>query len=212
MTKMTTIPEGYVKKETTWFVALVALAMGFLGGIVFSVYKTGSPPAVPQQQGQVQSQAAPPAQNTSAILALEKEVLTNPDNREAWVHLGNYYFDNHKFDKAINAYTKALELNPNDVNVLTDLGVMYRRSGDPRKAIASFDKAIALAGDHPTPRFNKGIVLLNDLNDVEGALQAWEELVKQHPDATAPNGKLVTEVIAEIRKQQAEQAQPGSSK
>jgi hypothetical protein len=39
---------------------------------------------------------------------------------------------------------------------------------------------------HEISRFNKGIVLMHDLQDQKGALQAWEELVKINPIAKAP--------------------------
>lgn len=204
MTNNTNLPDGYIKKETMWFVVLVALAFGFLAGIVFSVYKSGPSPSPVSQQA-VQQQSQPPsadAQTTQAILALEKEVLAHPDNIVAWIQLGNYYFDSDNFGKAIEAYNKSLALNPNNADVLTDLGVMYRRNGSPNDAIAAFDRAIAVDPNHPTARFNRGIVQLYDLKDRDGAIQTWVALVKLHPDAKAPNGQLVSEIITTVKAQQ----------
>jgi peroxiredoxin len=47
---------------------------------------------------------------------------------------------------------------------------MYRRSGQPRKAIENFNKAIAVNPKHETAQFNKGIVLMHDLGDRDGAI------------------------------------------
>ncbi|PKN15755.1 MAG: hypothetical protein CVU68_13545, partial [Deltaproteobacteria bacterium HGW-Deltaproteobacteria-3] len=102
-------------------------------------------------------------------------------------------------DKAINAYSKSLALAPNNADVLTDLGVMYRRAGNPQQAIASFDRAIQVNAKHETARFNKGIVLLYDLKDQSGAIDAWQELISLNPMATAPNGQLVSEILKEIQ-------------
>jgi cytochrome c-type biogenesis protein CcmH/NrfG len=190
-----TPPSGYVKKETMMLVALIAFVIGFFGGIVFYIFKSDSTPAL-QQQGQVQQQVD---QTENAIRSLEQEVLSNPNNLQAWVNLGHNYFDIDKADKAIFAYNKALELNPNDANVLTDLGVMYRRNNQPNEAINTFDKAIAIDPSHPTPRFNKGVVFLFDLKDKEAGLAVWQELVDINPGATAPDGKLVSEVITAMR-------------
>ena len=203
MTNNTNIPDGYMKKETMWFIALVALAFGFLAGIVFSVYKSGpSPAAVTPQAVQQQGQApAADPQIIQKILALEKEVVAHPDNIEAWTQLGNYYFDSDNPGKAIEAYSKSLALNPNNADVLTDLGVMYRRNGNPKEAIAAFDRATAVDPSHPTARFNRGIVQLYDLKDRDGAIKTWEELVKLHPDAKAPNGQPVTEIIKTVKEQ-----------
>ncbi|MBU0965821.1 MAG: tetratricopeptide repeat protein [Proteobacteria bacterium] len=187
-----------------WFVVLVALAFGFLAGIVFSVYKSGPAPAPVSQQAVPQQSQIPAvdAQTSQTILALEKEVIAHPDNVEAWTQLGNYYFDSNNFGKAIEAYNKSLTLNPNNADVLTDLGVMYRRNANPKDAIAAFDRAIAVNPEHPTARFNRGIVQLYDLKDRDGAIKTWEELVKLHPDAKAPNGQPVTEIITTVKEQQ----------
>lgn len=206
---MTQEGSGYVKKETMLLVALAALVTGFLAGIVFSVYKAPtSPPAtvqrpvapaqrMPQQQGLSQEQA-------DRILALEKELAANPGNVEAWIMLGNIWFDTHKYEKAIKAYTRSLELEPNNADVLTDLGVMYRRNNQPEEALSSFDKAVMIDPKHDVSRFNKGIVLLHDLNDTAGAVKAWEELERVNPSAMAPNGQPIREMIEELKKRSTE--------
>ena len=119
----------------------------------------------------------------------------NPTNADAWTQLGHVYFDTENFSKAIRAYEKSLELSPDNPNVLTDLGVMYRRNGQPEKALEKFDRAIAVAPNHEQSRFNKGIVLRYDMNDREGAIKVWEDLIRINPSATTPNGQLVSEAI-----------------
>ena len=80
------------------------------------------------------------------------------------------------------------------------LGIMYRRSGQPQKAIEAFDRAIATDPKHENSRFNKGIVLMHDLNDREGAIAAWEELVEVNPNALTPNGSQpLKEMINRVR-------------
>jgi tetratricopeptide (TPR) repeat protein len=75
---------------------------------------------------------------------------------------------------------------------------MYRRNGQPVKALEVFDKAIALDPRHEQSRFNKGIVLRYDMNDREGAVKAWEDLLKINPNAMAPNGLPVSEAIKSL--------------
>lgn len=190
---------GTVKTQTAAIVAVLCLVVGFLGGIVFSVYKSPTTPVAPQPQQQAQQPQDMSQQLAGQVLALEREVANNPDNVGAWTQLGHVYFDTNQYDKAIKAYTKSLELNPNDANVWTDLGVMYRRSKQPQKAVEAFSKAIAADPAHETSRFNKGIVLLYDLNDRAGAIEAWEGLVSINPNATAPNGQLIKDMIAQVK-------------
>ena len=76
---------------------------------------------------------------------------------------------------------------------------MYRRSGQPNKAIESFDKAAKIDPKHETALFNKGIVLMHDLNDLDGAIQAWQELVKRNPAATSPTGQPVKDLVERMK-------------
>ncbi len=197
----------YVRKETFWLITLLALAVGFFGGVMFAVLKsdTGVVPGAPQARAP-QAQVATP-DRTNMIASLEDETAENPQNTKAWIQLGNEYFDSSQYEKAIRAYQKSLELDPNSANVWTDLGIMYRRSGKPKEAIQAFDKAIEVDRKHEASRLNKGIVLLHDMRDFDGAIAAWEELLEVNPIAMAPTGRSVDEMIQQMKKQQGQMGQ-----
>ena len=192
----------YVRKETFLMVTLLALAVGFFGGVVFAVFKSDS--KTPVQGAPVQS-VAPAASQSARIAEFERETRANPTSADAWAELGNAYFDSNQFEKSISAYKKSLELNPNNADVWTDLGIMYRRSDEPEEAIKAFDQAIAVDPKHEVSRMNKGIVLLHDLKDINGAIQAWEGLLAVNPIAMAPNGISVDQMVTQLKKQQAGQ-------
>ena len=206
MSKKEIADKNYVQKNTMLLVAFITLVIGFLGGVVLSAYKSSTavtaPANMPQQQAapQPQQQQGPSAEQASRILTLDKAVSQNPENVEAWTQLGNIYFDTGQFKNAIKAYEKSLSLQPNNADVLTDLGVMYRRNGQPEKAVEAFDKAIQVNPRHEVSRFNKGIVLMHDLRDSKGALEAWGELVKMNPMAKAPNGLPIRDMIGKLKK------------
>ena len=201
MAKKEKIEGNTVKKETMLIVAFVALVIGFLGGTFFGVYKSTSslPVQEPAPAQQAVQEKESTAEQSAMIPALEKEVSLNPENVEAWVQLANLYFDANQFDKAITAYKKSLELNPNNANVMTDLGVMYRRMGQPKEAIKAFDEAMKIDPKHEVSRFNKGIVLMHDLNDLEGTIRAWEGLVQVNPFALSPTGQPVKELVEKLK-------------
>jgi cytochrome c-type biogenesis protein CcmH/NrfG len=189
--------KNYMRKETALLMALLALAVGFFGGVFFGVYKSG--PSVkgmpagmpPDAQKEIQDQ----------IAALETETRQNPANVAAWVELGNAYFDTDQFEKSIQAYRKALDLKPDDADVWTDMGVMQRKAGRSQEAVKAFDQAIAVNPKHEVSRLNKGIVLFHDLQDVEGALRAWEGLLEINPTAMAPGGVSVDQMVQSLKKQ-----------
>jgi cytochrome c-type biogenesis protein CcmH/NrfG len=185
--------EGTVKTETMIIVALVALCIGFLGGIAFGVYKSNPGTGM---SGQTDPHAG---ETDGRISALMESAAVNPENVATWIQLGNLYYDSNEFEKAIGAYERALSLDPENADVWTDLGVMYRRFKKPEKAIASFDRAVAIDPRHEVSRFNKGIVLMHDLSDPEGAVRVWEELLAVNPVAMAPNGQSVDELVSHFR-------------
>ena len=82
---------------------------------------------------------------------------------------------------------------------MTDLGIMYRRTGQPQKAIESFDKAAKMDPRQETALYDKGIVLMHDLKDIPGAIKAWEELLKRNPSATSPTGQSIKDLVKRLK-------------
>ena len=133
------------------------------------------------------------------IIELREVLKENSDNIEAWINLGNIYFDNDLHLEAIEAYETSLQLNPKDANVWTDLGSMYQRNGQSEEAIKALNKAIEVDSRHEIALYNKGIVLYHDLNDRKGAIKTWRNLVRINPSFKAPNGTLIKDIINRIQ-------------
>jgi cytochrome c-type biogenesis protein CcmH/NrfG len=125
--------------------------------------------------------ALPSAEAQAHIARLETTVLANPKDHDAWVALGNEYFDTHQAQKAVGAYDKALTLKPDDPNVLTDQGVMYRQLGQFEKAVATFQKANKIQPSHAQSLFNLGVVYANDLKKPDEAAKAWNKVIALAP-------------------------------
>lgn len=201
MAKQTDVAKGTVKKSSLLLACFISVAVGFLGGVVWSAYKFRTAVSLPVLDP---GRQPAPGQKLSdervgIIDDLKRETAQNPNDVKAWIELGNHYFDTGQIKNAIQAYEKVLTLDPGNADVLTDMGVMYRRSGQPQEAIAAFDKAIDADPGHEVSRFNKGIVLMHDLNDREGALKAWEDLVRINPLAKTPGGILIKDMIDKLK-------------
>jgi cytochrome c-type biogenesis protein CcmH/NrfG len=181
-------------KETVLFV-VVALIVGLLVGIIVSKGKdkSSSAPMIASPQG------GAPVNAPQTIKMLESLLATDPGNRNAWVELGNTYFDAQMPAKSIEAYAKALELNPNDPNVLTDQGVMYRQIGWFDKAIENFTKANAIDPRHIQSLFNTGIVYRHDLQDYVKATEVWKKYLDLNP-----TGETADRIRAEIRQMESQ--------
>ena len=202
MKKQEKVEVQYVKMNTALTIGLVCLIVGFLGGIIYSTYKSGATGmATPAQMSAPQASAPTMTpQQSQRILSLEKVVAADPNNPNAWLELGNLYFDSGNFQGSIRSYVKYLELDPDNPNVLTDLGVMYRRNGQPQEALASFEKAMTADPSHQQSRFNKGVVLMQDLGRAEEATQVWLELTKINPDFQMPSGQHLKDVVEGMKK------------
>ena len=205
--KKETQTKGHIKKQTLAGAVVLSLCVGFIGGTIYSSFKL-APDKQGWQQGntiqkinQTQDQQVNPIEFSAKSLQLEQYLEKNPEDAKAWAQLGHLFFDSNQVENAIDAYRKSLAMEPGNTGVITDLGVMYRRSNQPEKALEAFDKAILIDPSFETALFNKGIVLLHDLNDIDGAIKAWEKLVEQNPMAMAPNGESVDALVQRMKKQ-----------
>ncbi len=180
---------GFIKTQTTIIIVCITFVFGFISGVAFTIYKTDTRPAAAENDAHERD-------FQEMEKTLKGAVEKNSKTAESWTQLGNFYFDHNQFEKAIQAYVKSVELEPANSNVLTDLGVMYRRNKQPEKAVEAFNTAMKADPKHETSQYNKGIVLLHDLNDPTGAINAWENLLKTNPLATGPNGKSVDEMVS----------------
>ena len=173
-----------MKKETILFVAL-ALVAGILIGVIVSNSKRDSSSSVPAA---IPAPAPAPVVNQQQqTTILEGIVAREPDNRNAWIRLGHNFFDSDQPMKAIEAYARALKLNGNDPNTLTDQGVMYRRVGWFDKAINNFEKASSIDKNHLQSLYNLGIVYRYDLQDFDKAISVWEQFIAIDPGSPGAN-------------------------
>ncbi len=178
-------------RKELWLFAGVALVIGILGGVLIT-NKVKSP--APAGSNSAPPNASLPAVNAQQqITTLEGIVAKDPSNRNAWVQLGNTYFDSQQPMKSVNAYSKALELDGNDPDVLTDQGVMFRQLGWYDRAIENFLKANKIQPSHSQSLYNMGFVYYYDLKDPSKALAAWKKYLE-----VSPNGPGADKVRSEI--------------
>jgi cytochrome c-type biogenesis protein CcmH/NrfG len=140
----------------------------------------------------------PSAEVQARIARIEAALLADPKNFAAWFSLGNEYFDTHQHQKAVDAYAKGLAIKPDDPNVLTDQGVMYRDLGQFDKALANFQKANKLDPSHVQSLFNIGVVYANDLHKPEEAAKAWNKVLALAP--TSQQAAQARQMLSQLKK------------
>ena len=75
----------------------------------------------------------------------------------------------------------AQQAAPADVNVSTDLGVCYYYINRPDEALAQFAVSLKLDPKHPKTLLNMGIVKAFGKQDLQGASEAWQDVIKVAP-------------------------------
>ena len=182
------------------FCLMLGVALGYL-------FRGSASPASAQASAPATEQAAAPAQqqpsaDTQAAVAqaaapLLEAVSQNPDDYDSLVKLGNVYYDGQQFQSAIQYYERALATHPENVDVRTDMGTAYWYTGNADKAIAAMETSLRYRPGHPQTLFNLGWVRWQGKSDPQGAVAAWEQLLKANPDY--PQRQQVEQYIAKAK-------------
>ncbi len=192
-----------MKKETVILTVVVAFIVGFITGATVAILKgkkdvqKTAMVRKPQMTPQVATvpKGPDPMEVASKIQTLKDIVRKDPKNLPAWVALGNLYFDSNQPKEAIEAYSQHLAVKPDNADVRTDMGTMYRKLRNFDRAIEEYKKAAQSDPKHANSRYNLGLVLLHDKQDIKGAVKAWEEYLK-----VAPKSERTERVGAQIDK------------
>ena len=147
-------------------------------------------------QGQQPSAEAQAMVEQSAAPLLEA-VKQNPNDFDSLVKLGNVFYDGQQFANAIQYYERALALQPENVDVRTDMGTAYWYSGNADKALAELQTSLKYKPGHPQTLFNLGWVRWQGKADPKGAIEAWQQLLKANPDY--PQKEQVEKYIAKAK-------------
>lgn len=160
------------------------------------------PPPMPQQMPAgmpgAMPQAVPSPEVFQRIEMNQKLVAKDPRLVGVWIQLGNDYFDSRQHQKAIDAYGRALAINPNNPDVLTDQGVMYRDTGRFDEAIANFEKANKIDPSHVQSAYNLGVVWANDKHDAARATAAFNKVISIAP--SSPQASDARRALADLNK------------
>jgi cytochrome c-type biogenesis protein CcmH/NrfG len=84
-------------------------------------------------------------EHREAIALFERYLALRPDDNSARTDLGTMYFHAGDSDRAIAIYRDVLAKDPNFLQAHYNLAITYHRKGDPAAALASLEKARALA-------------------------------------------------------------------
>ncbi|MEW6325781.1 MAG: tetratricopeptide repeat protein [Nitrospirota bacterium] len=126
----------------------------------------------------------PSAMDAMALIKSYQDRLDrNPQDLEALVFLGNASYDIKRYDEAESMYRRALAIDPELVQVRTDLATALHRQGRSQEAIEELQRVLVVDYRHETALYNLGLLKLNVLGDHNGAIATWEQLLEATEDA-----------------------------
>ncbi|HVJ27935.1 MAG TPA: tetratricopeptide repeat protein [Vicinamibacterales bacterium] len=177
--------------KESFVMGIAGVLLGLLGGWIIGAQQAPGSPASPAPVAQStqatpqpgQSGGTPPALDENRAAQLKSQAEREAGNAEVRAQLGNLYFDGERFDEAARWYTAALQINPKNVNVSTDLGIAYYYTNQPDRALEQFDQSLTLDPAHSKTLLNIGVVRAWGKQDLEGAAKAWQRVIDVAPNS-----------------------------
>jgi Flp pilus assembly protein TadD len=187
--------------------AVIGILVGFISGYVtHEVVSSKQPPrltpelraqiAMPGEDPSIAAGAGPaapagaapaPGQADSGAALQEIEQLRayvdkNPDDAKAVRRLADLNFDIGNWMRAQELYSHYLTTQPEDPDVLTDLGITLRETRQFDQALERFRRARQLAPEHWQSYYNEVVVLAFDLKRFDEADRSLQELLRLQPN------------------------------
>jgi Flp pilus assembly protein TadD len=109
-------------------------------------------------------------------------VVSHPQSAELYIELGRANASQRKSREALRAYSRALDINPNDPYPFAAVGIILDREGQHTSAQKAYAEALSRSPNRPTTLSNYGLslALSGNLPDAEDKLRKATSL----PEAT----------------------------
>ncbi|HVO59860.1 MAG TPA: tetratricopeptide repeat protein [Terriglobales bacterium] len=152
---------------------------------------SGLMPTLEQMKHMADTQAEP-------LLA---KMRANPNDASVLIQIGNVYRSAHQFKDATDYYSKALQLDPRNVAIRTELASCLYYTGDADGALAQLRQALQTDPKDSNSLFNLGVIEWREKKDAASAIAAWNQLLKSNPSLAAEKRTQVQKLIAEVKEQ-----------
>jgi cytochrome c-type biogenesis protein CcmH len=175
--------------------AIAVLALTVLPAGALALYLAVGSPSVPGQP--LASRAPAERQSIAQLVAqVEGHLAKNPDEGRGWEVIAPIYLRMGRFDDAVKARRRALELNGATAERQAGLGEALTAAANgvvTAEALAAFQAAVGLDADHVMARFFLGLAAEQDGRASEAAA-AWRALLDRAP----PNAPWADFIRAEL--------------
>lgn len=164
---------------THWAVIIAILAFSAGAGMSWLILQERHSMPPPPQPPAFPTQTTGPAAGSSNSATPD---VSQMSPAEAALTLGNWNYDHQGWQKAIDAYQRAISLGMDNADIRTDLGNALRFSGDPKKALEQYQAARRLNPQHEISLCNMATLYAQVLNDPASAVATWTEYLRLFPN------------------------------
>jgi cytochrome c-type biogenesis protein CcmH/NrfG len=148
----------------------------------------GRMPTLEEMKQMADKQAAP----------LLEKLKSDPNNSTELMQVAAIYHETHQFKEAADYYAKAVEADPKNVAARTKLATSLYRCGDVDGAIAQLNRALGYDPNDANALFDLGMIRLQGKQDGQGALAAWQQLLKTNPQMSSERRAQVQKLMADV--------------
>jgi cytochrome c-type biogenesis protein CcmH/NrfG len=202
-------PASGLRISRVYQICAAALLVGFaIGYLVIGVRRAPLPAqsaaaATAAKLGMLPSGHPVPTMEQMKAMAdvkaapLLEKLRTDPKNAKLPAQVAALYISTHQFKDAANYYNKSLQVDPKNVTTRTDLASSLYYQGDADGAVSELQKALKYSPNDVNALFNLGMIKFKGEDDAPGAIAAWQQLLKTHPDLDRK--AAVEQMIAEAK-------------
>jgi len=211
----TTQPSGGSAWEVkqVYAMAVICLLVGLVIGYLF---RGSQPPApAPAQLAANAKPSAPAGDMSEHMPSLEQmkqmadkkaaplleKLRGDPNNNDLLIQVGNIYKATHQFKEAADYYDKALQVDPKNVAIRTEMASCLYYNGDVDGAISQLQQALQYNPKDANSLFNLGMIKWQGKQDSKGALAAWQQLLKLNPQLSPDRKAKVQKMMADVQVQ-----------
>ena len=113
---------------------------------------------------------------------LLKQLKSEPRNKDLLIQIASYYKSAHQFKDAAAYLSRATELDPKNTAIRTEGATCLYFDGDIDGALNALQESLHQSPTDANALFNLGLIRWKGKNDAAGAIAAWKELLKTHPN------------------------------
>ena len=130
---------------------------------------------------------------------LLEKLKGDPNNSDLLIQVGNIYKSTHQFKEAASYYDKALQIDPKNVAIRTEMASCLYYNGDVDGAISQLQQSLRVDPKDANSLFNLGMIRWQGKQDSKGAVAAWQQLLKSNPQLSAERKATVQKLMADVQ-------------